>query len=127
MLKVTMANGTVIEASTVEELAQIQAILASAIPSKPSRSTGSKAKTTEPKELTKYDAFTFDGKWYAVTSKESKGGNPDALLIVSFPEKPSKRTCNYLKGCGFKYNGVDHTWYNKNTVEAQACVKNILK
>ena len=125
MLKVTLANGTVIEASTVEELAQIQAILASAIPSKPSRSTGSKA--TEPKELAHYDTFTFDGKWYTVVSKASKGGNPDALLVVSFPEKPSKRTCNYLKGCGFKYNGVDHTWYNKNTGESQACVKNILK
>ena len=43
MLKITMANGTVIEASTVEELAQIQAILASTIPTKPARSTGMSA------------------------------------------------------------------------------------
>ena len=43
MLKITMANGTIIEANTVEELAQIQSLLASATPTKPARSTGMSA------------------------------------------------------------------------------------
>ena len=43
MLKVTLANGTVIEASTVEELAAVQSFLASSVPAKPSRSTGMSA------------------------------------------------------------------------------------
>lgn len=42
MLKVTLANGTVIEASTVEELAAVQSLLSS-VPSKPTRTTGMSA------------------------------------------------------------------------------------
>ena len=43
MLKVTLANGTVIEASTVEELAAVQSLLSSSVPSKPTRTTGMSA------------------------------------------------------------------------------------
>ena len=43
MLKVTLANGTVIEASTVEELAAVQSLLSSSAPSKPTRTTGMSA------------------------------------------------------------------------------------
>lgn len=43
MLKITMANGTIIEANTVEELTAIQSLLASATPTKPARSTGMSA------------------------------------------------------------------------------------
>ena len=43
MLKVTLANGTVIEASTVEELAAVQSLLSSSVPSKPNRTTGMSA------------------------------------------------------------------------------------
>ena len=43
MLKITMANGTIIEANTVEELAQIQSLLASTVSTKPARSTGMSA------------------------------------------------------------------------------------
>ena len=79
MLKVTLANGTVIEASTVEELSAIQALFASTT-AKPSRTTGMSA--AEKWEKQKADKAAEREEFYK-THRCVKSADENRAMVYS--------------------------------------------
>lgn len=98
MLKVTLANGTVIEASTIEELTAIQSILVSSVPSVPSKPARTTAKAArEAAEKAKRDEYkkTHRIKYTAQENRQrvyaamgyKKGDNFDRKLYEATADK----------------------------------------